>query len=353
MRIHHQDVILQDASKLKSKPMPALLAFGCGLAMVSASAVASAQACIPFTSSNEYTQTNLAGTASPFMWQYTNTSGALVSAAAYDDHNTNTLMVGDLNAPHATGIGINTGGGLGDVTATYFNGTNYLAFLSSSLGTMAITTSSDSINWSSPYALTISGAGGLNFLYTPVLQAYNGKIYVAYVQGSGQSERVYLGSSTDGHNWTQIGAVSSIAPRSRPSMTVYSGNLWMGFTSQGVSGISTAGAPYVGVVVSGSTFAPNLLQQGGTWGNSNHSGVFAGILILPVSVGGQKLYVIGQGTASSQNLYETGSASGNGMPAGTNCSIQLRYTPTGFTNSGLTSIDFQGDHDTGVWYATQ
>jgi hypothetical protein len=322
-----------------------------GLAAASPLPHLSAQTCINFAGGSNQYPAVLATTASPYIWSYTN--GTSVGFGAAYDSNTHTLMVGDLNGPTPTGISIDDSNGLGDVTATYLNGVHYLALLQSNQ--MRLTTSSDAIHWGNPTVWTISGAGAFNNQFTPALQTYNGVLYAAYVVGSvPDNSFVYLASSSNGSSWTQLGQVSSVRARSRPTLAVFNGHLFIGFTSSGHTG-QTAGAPYVGVVVTGSTFAPNVIQQGGTWGNSNtHGGIYAGILLAPSNVSGtQQLYILGQGTSSSQNLYETNSSTGNNFPQPINCSIQLRYTPTGYYYGGFTTINFQGDHNTNVWWATQ
>lgn len=350
MSIYRGVISLTASTSLRSLRRVAIMTV-CGSVLSAGPLPRAFAQCINFYGGSNQYNANLASTASPFIWAAAPAS----FGAAYDDHNTNTLMVGDLNNPTPTGIAINTSSGLGDVTATYLNGVSYLAFLSPSLG-MAITTSSNTLNWGSPHSFAVPGAGPLNALFTPALQAYNGKLYAAYVVGTlgtAQGAIIYLASSSDGVNWTQLGSVNaSVGTRSRPSLVVFNGNLFIGYTGSGAPS-GAVGAPYVGPVVEGSTFAPNVIQQGGYFGNSNHNKAYAGILLVPSGLNGATLYLLGQGTDSSQTLYAESSTTGNNFPAPSNCGYQLRYTPTGTFYGGYTTINFQGDHNTNVWYATQ
>jgi hypothetical protein len=264
----------------------------------------------------------------------------------YVNHSNNTIYVdsGLSGSPSSTGIVVDSGE-LTDVGAAVLNGKVLLSYVSPS-NDLEFALSTNGIKFGTAVNPTNSSLGlgsqGPNTAFVPALVSNGTTAYVATVGANGS---VYMASTTDGNTFTPLvgsgNSVSSNTTISRPSLTMYLGDPWVGFTS------NTPG-PRQAVV--GDATGQDAEEVGGnvSWGNSNRSGNYAGIALLSYN---GILYVYGQDTASSQQLKYMYSNGGSSWTAAADVGNQMRWTPSlTLSTSNIVYLVYQDDADTNISY---
>jgi hypothetical protein len=334
---------MSPVARLSTKQVSRLALLFTGLALS-----ASAHAQLSFVTPSSLSD-NLANQGSPIL---VNRSGALLMY--YVNHSNNTIYVdfGLGGSPNSTGLGVYTNI-LTDVGAAQLsNGQMLLSYINTS-GQIAFALSNDGINFSAVStpaytSLGLPSGNSPNVGFTPALVSNNGTVYVATVNAS--NNEIYIATTTNGTSYTAVTPGTppdSLPTISRPSLTVYSGNVWMGYTA------GSQRYAVVGNIVAPSTF--NAVSSY-TWSNSNRVAggqtYWAGVSIMGL---GNVLYLFGQTTNSNQNLYSTYSStpstSTSWSPQAEVRSpvIQMRWTPSAlffsnaylaYQNSANTNISF-------------
>lgn len=118
--------------------------------------------------------------------------------------------------------------------AANFNDALYVAYT----GTASVDSKGDSyiytayntdggVNYGNKHQITVSGGQTVAGDTNPALAAYNGKLYVAYVDGYGGA---YFASSLDGSDWGSrvYSCGGSFSIDASPTLAVFDGYLWMG-----------------------------------------------------------------------------------------------------------------------------
>jgi hypothetical protein len=261
----------------------------------------------------------------------------------YVNHSNNTIFV-DVNItgnPQSTGIVVNSAE-LTDVGAAVINGTMLISYVGTN-NNLEFATSTNGVNFNGGFTPSNQELGlgnvGPNTAFIPALTSNGTTVYVATVGTNGM---VYMSSTTDGGTFTPLNgegiSVSSDATVSRPSLTIFNGNPWVAFTTNGVGRNAV-----VGNAVNGSVIP---VQTNVSWGNSNRSGNFAGVALFAFD---GDLFVYGQDTASSQQLKSIVSSDGNNWSLSTNTGNQMRWTPSlAISSSNTAYLVYQDDGNTNI-----
>ncbi|HEU0047905.1 MAG TPA: hypothetical protein VFQ43_09915, partial [Nitrososphaera sp.] len=157
----------------------------------------------------------------------------------YVNHSNATIYVdfGLSGNPSSTGIVVYNSG-LTDVGVCVLNGQVLLSYVYPTFNPtyLALATSTDGVHFGTPL-LQSYGAGGIGNQYpdvafTPALTSDGTTAYIATV---GNDHRVYMSYTTDGTTIQPLVgngvSVSAYTTVSRPSLTMYNGAPWVGFTS--------------------------------------------------------------------------------------------------------------------------
>jgi hypothetical protein len=248
-------------------------------------------------------------------------------------------------------------GGLIDVGAAVLaNGNPIISYVNSS-GNVSFAYSS---NFGQTFTSVVPSSTSLglpsgvspNPILVPALTNLNGVVYIATVSSA---NHIYISTTTNGTSFTPYTAgvaATTYTTISRPSLTVHSNGIWLGFISN-VSGVRAA---IVGNVSIPSSFTPvgNGASTYG-WSNSNTAGYYAGISLSDV---GGTLYLVGQYAGSQQYLEGTSNSNPPtsawsaqtilGSPA-----LQEHWTPSLLTveDSDLFVI-FQDDSNNNISYTS-
>lgn len=135
-----------------------------------------------------------------------------------------------------------------------WNSALYLGYADPNTGYVALATSTDGVNFSTPVQTTLFVGGG----NTPALAVLNGALFAVYsAQGNLQ-----VSSTTDGVNFTAPLAIPiSSTVIGLPAATVLIGTLYVAYNASGYNGISGGYAPEISLVASSSGSAWSI---GGT-----------------------------------------------------------------------------------------
>ncbi len=260
----------------------------------------------------------------------------------YVNHSNNTVYVdfGLSGHPQSTGIVVYAGE-LTDVGAAVISGKVLLSYVSPTLN-LEFAVSTNGVNFGAgvtPVNSTLGlGSDTPDMALVPALTSDGTTAYVATVGNSSKS--VYMATTTNGNTFSPLSSadpVSSYTTISRPSLTMYQGVPWVGFTTTG----------RLAVVGNATLNSASLTGLNVGWGNSNRSGNYAGLGLLSYS---GILYVFGQDPAASQNLkyiYSNGGSSWSGPLLPGN---QMRWTPSLTLYGGLVYLVYQDDANTNISY---
>jgi hypothetical protein len=265
----------------------------------------------------------------------------------YVNHSNNTIYVdfGLTGNPSSTGIVVNSTE-LTDVGVCVLNGKVLLTFVSpGNPAYQLFTLSTDGVHFGIAYSPGNSGLGlGNQNPDSAFVSALTSDGATAYVATVGANHSVYIAYTTDGTTYQPLVgngiSVSGNTATSRPSLTMYNGSPWVGFTS------NTPGTRRAVVGIASGTNAPAV---GGTisWGNSNRDGNYAGLGLLSYN---GILYAFGQDTASSQYLkyiFSNGGTSWSGPYWPGN---QMRWTPSLVVFGSTVYLTYQDDANTNISY---
>jgi len=264
----------------------------------------------------------------------------------YVNHSNNTIYVnfGLSGNPSSTGIVVNSAE-LTDVGAAVLNGKVLISWVAPD-NNLTFALSTNGVNFGAGVVPLNSSLGlgnqGPDVAFVPAVTSDGATAYVATV---GANHSVYMAYTTDGNSFNPLVgngiSVSLNTTISRPSLSMYNGAPWVGFTSN---------TPGSREAVVGNATGTNAMEVGGniSWGNSNRSGNFAGIGLLSYN---GILYAFGQDTASSQNLkyiFSNGGSSWSGPYFPGN---QMRWTPSlTVSSSNVVYLVYQDDANTNISY---
>jgi hypothetical protein len=263
------------------------------------------------------TPMDVANNGSPFLYQGPN--GIFM---VWQDHSTNTIYTSDNPGTSfaQTFLAASTAA-LEDVTAARLPNNNYILVWLGTSNTFQLSQSSNGTGYNgfgTQYSLSITGAPTLNGVFVPYLYSFGGYVYAAYVAAN---DTVYLARTTDGHTWTQLGAVSSsLTTVSRPTLAAFNGNLYIAYVGSSSRNLRE------GVVIVNGSFAPNVNTQPGTFSNSHYDGGYAGVAMQQI---GSTLWIFEQSIGDGDSLYESTSTNGSSFGNPISCpTINFRFTPS-------------------------
>ena len=295
-----------------------------------------ARAQISFGSATQLVD-NVANQGSPTLIVFSNQL-----AMYYVNHSNNTIYVdfGLSGSPQSTGIVVYAGD-VTDVGAAVLNGQVLISYVAPNLD-LEFALSTNGVNFGTPVTPVPSDLGlGSESPYTgfvPSLVSNGSTAYVATVGATTKS--VYMASTTDGNTYAPLtgGSVSSFTTISRPMLTMYQSNPWVGF-------VSTASRR----AVVGNAMFSNAPEVGGNvgWENSHRNADYASIALLSDN---GILYVYGQDTASSQQLKYMYSNGGSSWTTPVFVGNQMRWTPSLTLFGSTVYLVYQDDGNTNISY---
>ena len=268
----------------------------------------------------------------------------------YVNHSNATIYVdfGLSGNPSSTGIVVYNSG-LTDVGVCVLNGQVLLSYVYPTFNPtyLALATSTDGVHFGTPL-LQSYGAGGIGNQYpdvafTPALTSDGTTAYIATV---GNDHRVYMSYTTDGTTIQPLVgngvSVSAYTTVSRPSLTMYNGAPWVGFTS------NTPG-PVEHEAIVGLANGTNAPEVGGaiSWGYKNLNGSCAGLALLSYN---GILYAFAEDDTGSQWLkyiFSNGGTSWSGLNWAGN---QMRWTPSLTVLGSTVYLAYQDPGNTNISY---
>jgi hypothetical protein len=258
----------------------------------------------------------------------------------YVNHTNNTIYVdrGLTGSPSSTGIVVYSPL-LTDVGAAVLNGKVLISYVAPDQN-LEFALSSNGINFGPPVNPLNSSLGlgneAPNVGFVPALVSNGSTVYIATVAAD---NLVYMSTTTDGNTFTPLngGSVSSITTISRPYLTIYEGNPWIGYVDSSRH------------AVVGNATLNNAPEVGGNigWENSHRGADYASIALLSYN---GLLYVFGQDTASSQQLKYMYSNGGSSWSPASFVGNQMRWTPSLTILGSVVYLVYQDDANTNISY---
>jgi hypothetical protein len=125
---------------------------------------------------------------------------------------------------------------------TAFNGKLYVVYVDDSSGRLYITSSGDGTKWSSgtftkQYIETVDTGVDTNdtpVKLSPALAVFNNQLYMAYIANDG-NHTLMIASSSDGINWSTGTPVSNQYTDSTPSLAVFDNKLYVAYVASGTT----------------------------------------------------------------------------------------------------------------------